>query len=193
MVKNIEHPKRTTYSFKKGDEHSCDFQRGFPPVPQPRRPSLTARWSQGQRTRFRHFPFSDMQTLKIFEKLLYAEEFFHGVVDLYPLSTVHSPQSTVHSPQSLYYAVWCFLHNVVGEPLTESVKFLSALFHVSIAMFWKAKVSFSLVKNIVFPRLHNMELVWTQKWCKIFYLKMNRNISRGFFTERYSTVLCPSK
>ena len=37
MVKNIEHPKRTTSSPMKGDEHSCDFQRGFPPVLKPRR------------------------------------------------------------------------------------------------------------------------------------------------------------
>ena len=50
---------------------------------------------------------------------------------------------------------------------------------VVIAKFWRAKISFSLVKNSVFPRLQNMELVWTQKWCKIFYLKLNRNISWG--------------
>ena len=37
MFKNIEHPK-LTFSFpKKGDKHSRRFQRGFPPVPQPRR------------------------------------------------------------------------------------------------------------------------------------------------------------
>ena len=29
MVKNIEHPKRTISSLKKGDEHSRHFQRGF--------------------------------------------------------------------------------------------------------------------------------------------------------------------
>ena len=101
---------------------------------------------------------------------IWAEEFFHRGVDQNPLSAVRSPHS-------LRCSVWCFLYNAVGEPLTESVKFL--LSRVVIAMFWKAKISFSLVKNIVFPRLQNMELVWTQKWRKIFYLKMNRNISRG--------------
>ena len=59
MVKNIEHSKRTTSSPMKGDEHSCDFQRGFPPAPQPWGPSLTARWCQGQKARIRNFPFSD--------------------------------------------------------------------------------------------------------------------------------------
>jgi len=59
MVKNIEHPKRTISSLKKGDEHSRHFQRGFPPVPQPWGPSLAARWCQGQRARIRHFHFSD--------------------------------------------------------------------------------------------------------------------------------------
>ena len=33
MVKNVEHRKRTIPSPKKGDKHSCHFQRGFPPVP----------------------------------------------------------------------------------------------------------------------------------------------------------------
>ena len=37
IVKNIEHPKPTISSPKKGDENSRHFQRGFPPVPQPRR------------------------------------------------------------------------------------------------------------------------------------------------------------
>ena len=116
---------------------------------------------------------------------------------------IHCPQSAVRSPQSTikWCSVWCLLYNVVGEPFL-------LVSRVVIAMFWKAKISFSLVKNIVFPRLQNMDLVWTQKWRKIFYLKMNRNISRGsnmltqlrslgsvrpVGTERYFTVLCSSK
>ena len=68
-----------------------------------------------------------------------------------PESVVYSPQSAVHS------------HYVVrfDASFDASVKFL--LSRVVIAMFWKAKISFSLVKNIVFPRLQNMDLVWTQK------------------------------
>ena len=72
----------------------------------------------------------------------------------------NSPQSAVHNDR-------------IGQT------FFPSRFAVVIAMFWKAKISFSLVKDIVSPRLQNMELVWTQKWRKIFYLKMNRNISRG--------------
>ena len=175
MVKNIEHPKRTISSLKKGDEHSRHFQRRFPPVPQPWRPSLAARWCQGQRARIRHFHFSGCKLLILLRITIWAEEFFHGGVDLNPLSTVRSPQSTV-----VCCAVWCLLFNVVGEPLTRLVKIYFLLVsRVVIAMFWKAKISFSLVKNIVFRRLQNMDLVWTQKWRKIFYLKMNRNISRG--------------
>ena len=102
MVKNIEHPKRTTSSPMKGDEHSRHFQRGFPPVPQPWRPSLAARWCQGQRARIRHFHFSGCKLLILLRITIWAEEFFHGGVDLNPLSTVRSPQSRVVS-----CSVWC--------------------------------------------------------------------------------------
>ena len=54
---------------------------------------------------------------------IWAEEFFHRGVDLNPY-VVHSPQSAVPSLQLWCCSVWCFLFNVVGEPLTESVKFL---------------------------------------------------------------------
>jgi len=143
-------------------------------------PNLTARWCQGQRTRFRHFPFSDMQTLtKTLKNYYMGRRVFSRRCG--PESVVRSPQSAVRSPQSLYCAVWCLLHNVVGEPLTESVKFLSVLFRALWSQcFEKQKI------NIVFPRQKHSfcscskyGLVWTQKWCKIFYLKMNRNISRG--------------
>ena len=99
-----------------------------------------------------------------------------------PQSAVRSPQSAVRSPQSdvcNLYTVEFDASYITGleNRWQNRSNFFPACF--AIAMFWKAKISFSLVKNIVFPRLQNMVLVWTQKWCKIFYLKMNRNISRG--------------
>ena len=62
MVKNIEHPKRTISSLKKGDEHSRHFQRGFPPVPQPwtrLEAKPRSKVAQGQRARIEDFHFSD--------------------------------------------------------------------------------------------------------------------------------------
>ena len=54
---------------------------------------------------------------------MWAEEFCHGGVDLNPLSTVRGPQSAVRSLHLLdIMPTLCFLHNVVGEPLTESLK-----------------------------------------------------------------------
>ena len=99
-----------------------------------------------------------------------------------PPSAVRSPQSAVRSPQSTRFILcgWMLLilHNV-SRRTADRIGQISSLLvsRLVIAMFWKAKISFSLVKNIVFPRLQNMELVWTQKWT--FYLKMDRNISNS--------------
>ena len=101
MVKNTQHPKRTISSPQKGDEHSHHFQRGFPP----RFPNLGGQASQQGGVRGRELEL-DILILAIanFKNLLritmWAEEFFHGGVDLNPLSTVRSPQSAVRSPQS---------------------------------------------------------------------------------------------
>ena len=59
MVKNIEHPKRTISSLKKGDEHSRHFQRGFPPVLNLGGQASQQGGVRGQRARIRHFHFSD--------------------------------------------------------------------------------------------------------------------------------------
>ena len=104
MVKNIEHSKRTTSSPMKGDEHSFDFKGDSPLFP-----NLGGQASQQGGVKGRELE-SDISILAIanFKNLLripiWAEEFFHGGVDLNPLSTVHSPQSTVHTPQS--YVAW---------------------------------------------------------------------------------------
>ena len=95
MVKNIEHSERTTSSPMKGDEHSCDFQRGFPPVPQPWGPSLAARWCQGQRTRIRNFPFSDCKLKKPLKNYYMGRRFFFTEV----WTRIRCPQSAVRSPR----------------------------------------------------------------------------------------------
>ena len=97
MVKNIEHSKRTTSSPMKGDEHSCDFQRGFPLFP-----NLGDQASQQGGVKGRDLEL-DISILAIanFKNLLritiWAEELFSRRCG--PESIVHSPQSAVRSPQ----------------------------------------------------------------------------------------------
>ena len=102
MVKNIEHSKRTTSSPMKGDEHSFDFKGDSPLFP-----NLGGQASQQGACDVKGRELElDISILAIanFKNLLritiWAEEFFHGGVDLNPLSTVRSRQSTVHSAQS---------------------------------------------------------------------------------------------
>ena len=100
MVKNTEHPKRAISSLKKGDEHSRHFQKGFPLIP-----NLGGQASQQGGVKGRELELDiSILAIAIFKNLLritiWAEEFFHGGVDLNPLSTVRSPQSAVRSPQS---------------------------------------------------------------------------------------------
>ena len=102
MVKNIEHSKRTTSSPMKGDEHSRDFQRGFPPVP-----ILRGQASQQGSVKGRELEL-DISILATanFKNLLritiWAEEFFSRRCG--PESIVHSPQSAVRSPRSTVHS-----------------------------------------------------------------------------------------
>ena len=95
MVKNIEHPKRTISSLKKGDEHSRHFQRGFPLFS-----NLGGQASQQGGVKGRELEL-DISILAIanFKNLLritiWAEEFFSRRCG--PESIVHSPQSAAHS------------------------------------------------------------------------------------------------
>ena len=119
---------------------------------------------------------------------IWAEEFFsrrRGLWIRCPQSAVHSLQSTVHSLYVVRFDAFCIVW-LENRPFRRLFRLVS---RVVIAMFWRAKPSFSRVKNAVFPHFQNMVHVWTQRaiWRKIFYLKMSRNISRGsyFHFENY--------
>ena len=147
-------------------------------------PSLVAREYQGQRARIRHSLLAIANYSNSWQINTWTEDFFTDACSSFGGRSRHSLTFIVRRSQStvliLLWPVCCFLHNVVEEPLTD-FRLFRALWSRSIAMFWKAKTSFFLIKKYRFPSSSNMELAWTQNasWCKIFYLKMNRNISRG--------------
>ena len=71
-------------------------------------------------------PFWLLQTIQILDKLIHGQKSFsrmhaRHLVDLKP--SRHSITSIVRSPQStvliLYWPVWCSLHDVFEEPLTD--------------------------------------------------------------------------
>ena len=119
MVKNSEHPKRTISFPKKGDEHSCHFQGDSPLFSNLRGQASQQVGVKGGELELDILILALANFKNLWKITICAEEFFSRRCG--PESVVHSPQSVVHS---LCYALWCFLHNVVGEPLTGSVNFL---------------------------------------------------------------------
>ena len=202
MVKNIEHPKRTISFPKKATNIPVTF-RGESPLPFPNlwgakpRSKVVSRADEaerGQRARITHSllaiaNFKNLWKIKISGRRV----FFHGGM-LYCWWTRRVLEPRGHSD----CAVWCFLHNVVGEPLTESGKFLS----VSFRALWSQGLE---SKNIVFPGMDSESYltqdILIENEQKYFSrvkhdgtVALIRAPKMGLLTyNRYSTVLCSSK
>ena len=161
MVKNVENPKRTISSLRKATNIPVTFKGDSPPpvrCPTSEGPSLAVRWCLACEQFFSpnrepvhrlggvkgREPELDISLLaaanfkKLWKITIWAEEFFHGGVDLNPLSTVRSPQSAVHSLYTLEF---------------------DASYITELENRWQNRSN--LISAEIFPRLHNLELVWT--------------------------------
>ena len=154
MVKNTEHPKLTFSSSKKARDIPVTFKGESPhPLPQPRRgQALQQGGVKGSELEL-HIPIKAIENFKNLWKInISGRRFFchGGMLSCWWTWRVLEPRG--HSD----CGVWCLLHNVVGEPQTESGKFLSVSFRAFWSQGLESKKSFFLV--------------WTQKavWRKIF-------------------------